>query len=158
MPLRAEKPAVRRASPLLLIPVVVGAVLWSGACTTQRVASPGAMDGMGPLLTVERFLQAANSRDYEAMASLFGTVDGPFEGERTDVEVQMDLISRILRHQDYSIASEGPVPGRQHPTTRVGVDLDIEGERVPDVGFLVVQSNQGRWLVEEIDLEAITNR
>lgn len=113
---------------------------------------------MGPLLTVERFLQAANSRDYQAMASLFGTADGPFDGERTEVELQMDLIARVLQHEDYGIASEAQVAGRVHATTRVGVDLTIQRETVPDVGFLVVRTDGGRWLVEEIDLEKITNR
>lgn len=113
---------------------------------------------MGPLLTVERFLQAANAREYDAMANLFGTVEGPFKGEPTEVELQMDLIANILQHRDYDIASEAAVPGRRHPATRVGVDLTIGREVVPNVGFVVVRSNEGRWLVEEIDLEKITGR
>lgn len=113
---------------------------------------------MGPLLTVERFLQAANSRDYDAMASLFGTVEGPIEGDRNELEVRMDLLARVLQHRDYSIASEAPVPGRQNRTTRVGVDLQIGRDTVPDVGFMVVRSTGGRWLVEQIDTEKITSR
>lgn len=116
------------------------------------------MATMGPLLTVERFLQAANAREYEAMASLFGTADGPFEGDRREVEIQMDLIAEILEHGDYGIANEARVPGREQPTTRIGVDLEIGSDTVPDVGFVVVQSRDGPWLVEEIDLEKITNR
>lgn len=130
------------------------------ACATQQVSpSPSSeMAGMGPLLTVERFLQAVNARDYEAMASLFGNADGPIEGDDNELEVRMDLMARILQHEDYEIASEARVPGREHATTRLGVDLTIARERVPDVAFVVVRSRQGRWLVEEVDLEAVTNR
>jgi hypothetical protein len=114
------------------------------------------MSGMGPPLSVERFLQAVNARDYDAMAALFGTVKGPIEGSRVDIERQMDLISQILRHQDYRVASQAMVPGRESPTTRVGVDLTIGGRVFRDVEFLVVRTEQDSWLVEQIDLEAIT--
>ncbi|HSR43139.1 MAG TPA: hypothetical protein VLL48_13220 [Longimicrobiales bacterium] len=160
MPQRSEKTALQGvAQPLLLLVAACVAIL-PAACTTRQVSPPPSteMAGMGPLLTVERFLQAVNARDYVSMAALFGNAEGPIEGERTELEVRMDLMARILRHRDYGIASQDPVPGRQHPTTRIGVDLQIERQRVPDVGFMVVRSNDGRWLVEEIDLEKVTNR
>jgi hypothetical protein len=90
------------------------------------------------------------------MAALFGTAAGPIEGERTQLEVRMDLMAQVLTHQDYRIASQAAVPGRQSPTTRVGVDLTIGGRVVPDVEFLVVQSQGDRWLIEQVDLEAVT--
>jgi hypothetical protein len=113
---------------------------------------------VAPVLSVERFLQAANAKDYQAMAALFGTPSGPIEGDRSDIELRMDAIARVLGHEDYRIASEAPVPGREVPTTRIGVDLTIAGEVIRDVAFRVVQNGGGRWLVQEIDLEAITNR
>jgi hypothetical protein len=90
-----------------MVPILVGAALAMAACSTQRVApSSSEMGGMGPLLTVERFLQAVNGRDYEAMADLFGTADGSIEGDRTEIERRMDLMARILAHEDYDIATE----------------------------------------------------
>lgn len=132
----------------------------ASGCTTQRVEAPmgEAMAAVAPQLSVERFLQAVNARDYLAMARLFGTVDGPVRGERTTIELWMDTLARVLQHQDYRIVGEGSVAGREHPTTRVGVDLTIGDEVVPNVAFLVVQTGQGGWLVTEIDIEAITNR
>lgn len=135
------------------------AVLTVGACTTQRVAPPTTeLAAVAPQLSVERFLQAVNARDYDAMARIFGTVDGPVQGERTTVELWMDTLARVLQHRDYRIVGESQVPGREHATTRVGVDLTIGDEVVPDVAFHVVQTREGRWMVQEIDIEAITNR
>jgi len=155
----------------LLLPAV--------GCTTTRIVTTGEMATMAPMLSVERFLQASNQRDLHAMASLFGDADGPvietgstlgcaFKkmgswigiGERCrtlqEVEIWMDTLAQILQHQNYTLASDSRVPGRVHPTTRIGVDLVVDGRDIRDVPFLVVQTKQGRWLVEEIDLEKIT--
>lgn len=146
------------------------------ACATTVVESPGAV--LGPQLSVERFLQAANQRDVEAMGRLFGTVDGPamdtgstfgcafkkvgswFGGSscvsREDVEIRMDAIASILEHTDYRIVTEQRVAGRTVPATRVLVNMTtIQGVAVSDVPFVVVRSNEGRWLVENVDLQRV---
>jgi hypothetical protein len=163
----------------ILLPVV--SLLLAVACTTTRVESPGGMAAVAPVMSVEGFLQAANARDLHAMGRLFGTEDGPIIetgstlgcafkkmgswigiGGRCltvqEVEVQMDLIARVLRHEDYAIASEADVPGRVNPTRRIGVDLTIGSEVVRDVPFVVVRTSEGRWLIEEIGLEKVTTR
>jgi hypothetical protein len=160
---------------LLFVPLS----LLLGGCTTTLVISSGEMAAVAPALSVERFLQATNQRDLNAMASLFGTQDGPIIetggtfgcafkkmgswiglGEKCstaeEVELRMDLIAQILMHEDYSIVSEAPVPGRENPTTRIGVDLLIRGRDILDVPFLVVQTDDRRWLVQEIDLGKVT--
>ncbi len=146
------------------------------ACTTQ-VMQPAAAAAVAPQLSVERFLQAANSRDLHGMGRLFGTPDGPvmetgssfgcmfkkigswFGGAacttRQDVEIRMDAISSILRHENYRIVREEMVAGRDIPTTRVVVTLTINGQSVHDVPFLVVQASGGRWLVQEVGLERV---
>jgi pimeloyl-ACP methyl ester carboxylesterase len=132
------------------------------------------------MLSVERFLQAANIRDFEAMARIFGTADGPIIedtgggfscafrrmgswiglGDRCvswiEIELRMDAISQILRHQDYRIRSESSVAGRTRPTTRIGVDIERGGILYPDVPFFVVQASDGRWLIEQVDLARMT--
>lgn len=132
----------------------------TSACTTQRVSGGGSdeMAAVAPMLSVERFLAAANAGDYEAMARLFGTSSGPIEGDRAEIELRMDAISRVLRHDDYRIVGEASVPGRADPTTRVGVDITVGTQVIPNVAFHVVRTQGGRWMVQEIDLEAITNR
>ena len=70
---------------LLVAPVAALTVAASSGCVTQAAPArqpSSEMAGMLPVLSVERFLQAANARDFEAMRELFGTHAGPVEGER----------------------------------------------------------------------------
>jgi hypothetical protein len=136
------------------------------------------MAAIAPSLSVERFLQASNAGDLHAMGRIFGTADGPIIetgnvvgcafkrigswiglGDRCltlqEVEIRMDAIAQILRHEDYAITSESSVAGRVNPTTRIGVNLRINGIDHPDVPFLVVKTHEGRWLVSEVDLEKV---
>ena len=128
-------------------------------------------------LSVERFLQAANARDLNSMGRIFGTRDGPvldtgstfgcmfkkigswFGGlscqRRQDIEIQMDAIASILRHEDYRIVRQEMVAGQDHPTTRVVVDMTIRGVTVMAIPFDVVQDRGGRWFVTNVDLEKV---
>ena len=113
------------------------------------------------------------------MARLFGTHDGPVEDtgssfgcfwkkigaafggqsclDWADVELRMDAIAGILRHEDYRMASERAVAGVEHQTTRIGVDILFGRARtVRDVGFTVVLASGDRWLIEVIELEKVT--
>lgn len=149
----------------------------AGGCTTQIIA-PGEMAAVAPVMSVERFLQAANDRDLHAMARLFGTEDGPVietggtlgcgfkkfgswfgMGDRCEtlqeVELRMDAIAQIIRHEDYSIVSEASVAGRTGPSSRIGVNMRVRGRNIEEVPFVVVRTREGRWLVEEIGLQRI---
>ena len=151
------------------------------ACVTTTTGSQaaGSMD-LGPTLSVERFLNAANTRDLDSMMRLFGTADGPIGdtgstfgcafkrmgswiglGDRCEsrqmVELRMDAIARIIRHQDYRIGGEERVAGRLKPTTEISVDLDLGPRNVQGVPFVVVKANGGSWLIEQIGLERLTS-
>ena len=150
-----------------------------GAGCTTRVQNTAAAP-VAAQLSVERFLQAANARDLQEMGRLFGTADGPaietggtfgcmfkkigswFGGtpcvRREEVELRMDAIASVIRHDDYRITREEIVAGRTHPTTRVLVDLTVQGEPVPNVPFVVVRTSAGRWLVQEVDLQRVMAR
>lgn len=165
-----RNPIVRRRSGLMLL-------LGLTAACSSNPAPVNPATAVGPQLSVERFLQAANTRDLEAMARLFGTVDGPladtgstfgcafkkigswFGGEscrsRTEIELRMDAIASILQHEDYVVARQERVAGRTHPTSRVLVDMTVNGRRVSAVPFVVVNGPDGQWLVQEIDLERV---
>lgn len=146
------------------------------ACTRYVVETPAA--AVGAQLSVERFLQAANQRDVEAMGRLFGTHDGSametgstfgcmfkkigswFGGSscvnRQEVEIRMDAIASILQHRDYRIVDERRVAGRQAPTTQVTVNMTtVQGVNVQAVPFEVVRTGEGRWLVQRVDLERV---
>ena len=178
------------ARPLPLRTVLALLPLVLAGCAQQVMRADGLMN-MAPALSVERFLQASNARDFDAMARLFGTPDGPVADtggslgcafkrmgswigladrctNRYEVELRMAAISDVLRHQDYRIVSEGQEPGRRSLTNRVGVDLTRcvsmsghpsecapGGQVIRDVKFLVVRTNEGGWLVQEIELQKV---
>ncbi len=115
------------------------------------------MSSVAPMLSVERFLQAVNAEDLESMSRLFGTARGPAQGDPLQLETELALIARILQHQDYEVVSDRREFGRTNLTHRIGVNLTIDGRVVPNVGFSVVQADSGRWFVEVIELEKVTN-
>lgn len=157
---------------------LVVALSWGCSSRTMRSSSVSAV---APALSVERFLQAANTRDLTSMSRIFGSHDGPmgdtgssfgcfwkkigsvFGGSSCrnwiEVELQLDLIATILEHEDYQVVSERTVPGREHQTSRLGLDLLFaDGLTVRDVGFFVVLASNGQWLIQEIELVKITGR
>ena len=139
--------------------VILGLVLLTtlfSACTTTIIES-GAAAAVLPQISVERFLQAANSRHLHGMGRIFGTTDGDYmeTRRREDVEIQMEAISSILEHQDYRIVREEMVAGRSVPATRIYVTLTVGNKAISNVPFVVVQTNDGRWLVEQVDLAMV---
>ena len=148
--------------------LTTGLLLFATACAAR--SNSGSQ--FGPALTIERFLQAANSvaqlnqaqgqgaarmaDEIETMGRLFGDTDGPIieRDDRDAVEQRMFLIAQILRHTDYELAGERAVPGRSREAVEVLVRITND-EGVVDVPFTVVQSD-GEWLINVIDLEAIT--
>ena len=159
------------------IALVTFALAVPSACTTVVLEAPPTGQ-IGAQLSVERFLSAANQRDVRAMGRIFGTADGAamdtgstfgcafkkigswFGGQscvkKQDVEIRMDAIASILQHQDYLITGEARVAGRTVPATRILVDLTTpDGAKATDVPFVVVQADDGRWMVEQVDLQAV---
>ena len=133
----------------------------AGTCTSRTVANQPQLGvvGVAPTLTVERFLQAANTRDLETMSRLFGTDDGPIADRRgrEEVELRMDVIAEILQHNDYEIVSDRRVPGAEIPSRRIGVDMFLPGGMtVRDVGFTLVLESPNRWLVNVIEVTKLT--
>lgn len=151
------------------------------ACASAPSGSSSGMAATTPIVSVERFLQAVNTEDLEAMGRIFGTsrgavaetTGGPIGcafrrvgswvglssacARWSEIELRMDTIAMILRHNEYEIRSESSVAGRTRPTRRVGVDIRIGQERINNVPFVVVEGRDGRWFVEEIGLERVTN-
>lgn len=161
--------ALRRSLSLVFVAM-------AASCTRVIVEPPAA--SIGAQLSVERFLLASNTRDVRAMGQLFGTSDGPlgdtggtlgcafkrigswFGGmrcrTREEVEIRMDAIASVLTHSDYRVLSEQRVAGRSAPTRQVLVHLTTsDGVEVPDLPFVVVQTEEGRWLIEQVDLQRV---
>lgn len=110
-------------------------------------------------LVIEQFLRAANTRDYATMALLFGTKRGPivdlYDGRQVDR--RMLALAALLEHEDYSIRGAAPVRGRGDGARQLIVRMKVRGREL-DVAYTLVQSDAGRWLVEQIDLGRLTGR
>ena len=83
------------------LPILFVLLMSAGACTSQTVVNQSQLP-VAPALTVERFLQAANTRDLETMSRLFGNNNGPIgdSGSMAEVELRMNVIAESLKHED----------------------------------------------------------
>lgn len=130
----------------------------AGCTTTTRTVTPGPAADVAPTLVIEQFLRAANANDLDAMARLFGTQQGPITeiDSKQAVDDRMFAIASVMRHKDYRIEGEQLVPGRRDVATQYMVRLMLPDDREVVVPITMVYSAAGRWLVEQIALEKIT--
>ena len=116
-----------------------------------------ASQSTGPALVVERFLRAANANDLQTMTQLFGTRDRTIvelDGE-TKAQQRMYVLASVLRHQDWSIQGQDAVPGRMMDATELQVRIQQQ-DKTALVPFLVVRRDDGGWIIERINIEALT--
>lgn len=136
---------------------IVAIALLTAACA-GRVPRPAWAPG-APASTaaVERFLQLVGENDYLGMGWVFGTENGPVieEWPAAEVEQRMYGLATVLRHDSYVVGPAEPVPGRVGRAERMNVVVH-SGERRFQVPFVVARGD-GRWYVELVDVEAITN-
>ena len=144
---------MRRAT--IAFALVLVTALGSAACV-QRQMRIGA--NVAPSLIVEQFLRAANARDLDTMARLFGTKSGPIidRDDRRAVEQRMFAIASELKHTDFEVVSEQMVPGRTAEATQLTVRLTAD-ERKVSVPFTLVRYKTDSWLIEQIGLEVLTS-
>lgn len=137
-----------------MVMVVLTLALSTTACVKQQV-SP--VSNVGSSLVVEQFMRAANAKDLNAMARLFGTKDGPVFGKwpKDEIEKRMFIISTELKHEDFSVTAEQIVPGRGADATKLTVKLRKDGKDY-NVPFTLVRYKNESWLVEQIGIDVIT--
>lgn len=137
--------------------LLIGFVFMLSACATYVPRAEGAPGAPAAQAAVERFLLESTEKDYVQMGWLFGTTDGPIieRDPVSDVERRMYAIANVLTHTSYSVDRQYPVPGRIGEAIRFDVQL-MRGEREYLVPFTVVQGPEGRWFVEQVDIEAVT--
>jgi hypothetical protein len=135
-----------------------------GACQTKTVVVsgpvpvatksnlPGAPDAV---TAVRGFLTAAKEPDLQAMASLFGDVQGPARDavNREDLEKREVIMARCLRHDQYDIVGDAPNPGggRNFVVNLVYKDLSRSSN------FQVVMGPENRWYVQKFDPATLTD-
>jgi hypothetical protein len=92
------------------------------------------------------------------MGWYFGTSDGPvnLRDEPSNVEKRMYALASVLQNNGYVIGTGSPVPGRVGAAQgfRVRVMQNGTEKQVP---FVVVRGPGERWLVEQVDVQALTS-
>jgi hypothetical protein len=106
---------------------------------------------------VERFMRMVSSRSYLQMGYLFGTREGAITSRDPEpqVERRMYAIADILQNERYVIQGEQAIPGRGPDVSQLTVQITRQG-RTTHVPFVVVRTAAGGWLVEQVDLQAVT--
>lgn len=138
--------------------VILPACLLAGCATTAipPQSTPGAPAAAA---AVEKFFQLVEAKEYNEMAYVFGTANGPFMSQREpgEAERQMYLIATILEHESFNIDSERPVPGRLGRAVAFTVNMTQRGQSYA-VPVVTVLGDGSRWYVERVDLEAVTGK
>jgi hypothetical protein len=146
--------------PVRRVPVLFLALfLLLAGCATGGARGRSTPGAPAPAAAVERFLRLAGEKSYAEMGWVFGTAQGPIirRDPPAEVERRMFALASILEHQSFSLSGEEPVAGRAAGTAvRTSARLTSRGRRF-DVPFVVVRGPEGRWFVEEVGVEAITN-
>lgn len=136
--------------PALLLLLTAGA---AHAQATRR--DPGAV---APSDAVEQFLALGKQKRYLDMGWVFGTAEGPVinRDDHGQVERRMYALAAVLDSESHTILSAEPIPGSVGAQVRLMVQIRQRGRsyRVP---FTTIRGPGGRWFVEVIDVEAVTN-
>jgi hypothetical protein len=139
---------------LLLALVACGGGSGSSGAVVPGVAPAPAG---APADAVERFMRLLAAKDYLQMGHLFGTAEGPITSRdpQQQVERRMYAIASILANDRFVIRGGQGIPGRGPEVTQLTVQITQHGQ-AKDVPFVVVRTASGGWLVEQVDLQAVT--
>ncbi|HEX6926299.1 MAG TPA: hypothetical protein VF167_12840 [Longimicrobiaceae bacterium] len=136
---------------------LVFTLVLAAACSSGLRPPAGGVGAPAPAAAVERFLQLAGEDQYLEMGWFFGTAEGPIleRDPPSEVEKRMYALAMVLRNGGYVVGPGATVPGRVGAAQRFTVRLQKEQRQV-EVPVIVVRGPGERWLVEQIDVQAIT--
>ena len=134
----------------------VAGLLLLAACSTgtQTAANNGSMTGAASAqLAVEGFLRAVNTKDLQAMSTVFGTKDGPARAtmDRTELEKREIILACYFNHDTNRILGEsGGIGGHRE----VRVELN-KGNMTRQTTFYAIQGPGRRWYVDNMDIASV---
>lgn len=141
------------AALLLVVPACGG-----GAGRSGSVPGVAPVPASSPAEVVERFMRMVAAKDYMGMGRLFGNAEGPVANREPQQRVErwMYAIGEVLTHDRFTISGVGQsIPGRGPEVAQLTVRL-TRGGTTRDVPFVVVRASAGGYLVEQVDLQAVT--
>jgi hypothetical protein len=125
---------------------------------TPSTSTPsGAVGVTGGATTTEAiagFMAAAKAEDLQAVGRFWGDPDGLTRDKwpRSEFEMRAFYIVKCLRHDRYAVLNEGNAAGGR----RVAVVQLVKGVLNKQTNFKLVRGKDGRWLVENVELEPLT--
>jgi hypothetical protein len=102
---------------------------------------------------VEQFLTAVHSQDIQAMATIFGTKNGPARDNmsRDDLEKRLVILQCYFDHDKFRILGESPGESGHRV---VEVELTKQSiARTP--AFYAISGPGGRWYVDNMEIAAV---
>lgn len=129
------------------------------ACATSGglVGNPADYGSASPEIAVTTFLEAVQEEDYTVMGQQFGTRKGPAEERMgiSEVEQRMVVLAGLLRHRSHQL--------RRSDLARLGEDrrrfmVRLSGTQngTVEVPIVAVRSSEGRWFIQQIDVDPLT--
>ncbi len=135
-------------------------LLVSASCAStghSLSGDPASYGSPTPDMAVRRFLNGVSAKDYMAMGRQFGTRQGPAEARMgtTELEQRMIVLAGLMQHDGYSLRRADLAQLGPHRTRYVATLTGTREGRV-DLPVVVARSEDGRWYVERIQMDALT--
>jgi hypothetical protein len=114
----------------------------------------GQIGGATPAEAVAAMMAAAKSEDLQAVGAVWGDTEGLTREKwpRAEFEMRAFYIVKCLRNDRFSILTEGgAASGRRIANVQV-----VKGGLTKTTNFRLVRGQNGRWLVENVELEPLT--
>lgn len=136
---------------------ILAALAMTAACSSGLRPPATGVGAPAPAAAVERFLQLAEEGKFLEMGWYFGTAEGAIleRDPAPEVEKRMYALATVLANEGYILGEGMSVPGRVGAAQRFTVRLQKEMRQV-EVPMTVVRGPGERWLVEQVELQAIT--
>jgi hypothetical protein len=124
--------------------------------TTGAPARGGAVGGDTPRAVVQRFLDAAQNEDLQALSSYWGDESGVTRDRfpRQELERRELIMICVLKHDKAEIGE----PTRSENGRLVVQTAMTQGLRTADVKFTVAKGPGDRWFVQDFDFVALQNK
>lgn len=141
----------------------LGLLLLAVACQRKAVVSSptpstgtvvGQTGGATPAEAVAMMMAAGKAEDLQAVGAVWGDPDGLTREKwpRSEFEMRAFYIVKCLRNDRFTILTEGPAAGGR----RVANVQIVKGPLTKSTDFKLVRGKNGRWLVENVELEPLT--
>jgi hypothetical protein len=112
-----------------------------------------------PAEALAAFMSATKAEDLQAVGAIWGDPDGLAREKmsRQEFEMRAYIIVKCVRHDRYSILTEGNAAGnRRVASVQITKDGGTRGVQTKQTNVTFARNKQSRWYVEIVELEPLT--